>query len=279
MDRDTLLELVRRSPEIVARHDREAWLGLFSSGAVVEDPVGAGLNRKGADWRKGRDGLARFYDVFIAPNDIAFTVHRDIVLGDEAVRDVTIQTALPNGAVSFVDAYLVYRCAEEEGRPVIEGLQAHWGFAANALGLLRKNGLRGFTASMGQFALMLRIQGLRRTAEYCSALWRGISRRGERAVRAFISAVNRRDLEGMLRLCEPGAAVYYPAGTPRSAADFFTETGRLTLFQVRDLRTSGWICSCTFKEVRDEEEYAGIAFFRFAHRSGRIGSVLFYREG
>ncbi|MBN1533197.1 MAG: nuclear transport factor 2 family protein [Spirochaetes bacterium] len=279
MDRETLLELVKSSPEIVARHDREAWLGLFSSDAVVEDPVGAGSNRKGADWKGGRDGLARFYDVFIAPNDIAFTVHRDIVADDEVVRDVTIRTVLPNGAVSLVDAYLIYRCTMEGGRPAIKSLQAHWEFGANALGLLRHNGLRGMAASLGQFVLMLRIQGVRRTARYCSSLWRGISRgRGGRAVRDFVSAVNRRDREGMLALCEAGAAISNPAGISRSADDFFSQIGRLTLFHVYDLRSAGWYCSCTFKAVREEEESSGIALFAFSPRSGRIESVLFYRD-
>ena len=106
MDREKLYALVKRSPELVDRHDREGWLGLFSSEAVAEDPVGGGLNRKGKDWRGDRDGLSRFYDIFIAPNDIKFTVNQDIVMGNEVVRDVLIRTRLPNGAVSEVAAYL-----------------------------------------------------------------------------------------------------------------------------------------------------------------------------
>jgi hypothetical protein len=79
MDREKLYELVKRSPELVDRHDREGWLGLFFSEAVVEDPVGAGLNRKGKDWRGDRDGLSRFYDIFIGPNDIKFTATMALV--------------------------------------------------------------------------------------------------------------------------------------------------------------------------------------------------------
>ena len=116
MDREKLYELVKRSPELVDRHDREGWLGLFFSEAVVEDPVGAGLNRKGKDWRRGRDGLTRFYDIFIGPNDIKFTVNQDIVTDSEVVRDVLIRTRLPNGAVSEVAAYLIYRGWKRAGR-------------------------------------------------------------------------------------------------------------------------------------------------------------------
>jgi hypothetical protein len=105
MDRQKLYELVKRSPELVDRHDREGWLGLFSSSAVVEDPVGAGWNCKGRDWRGGCDGLGRFYDIFIGPNEIKFRVNQDIVMEREVVRDILIHTRLPNGAVSEVMAY------------------------------------------------------------------------------------------------------------------------------------------------------------------------------
>ena len=45
MDKGKLIELVEKSPELVGKHDREGWLSLFSSSAVVEDPVGPGKNR------------------------------------------------------------------------------------------------------------------------------------------------------------------------------------------------------------------------------------------
>ena len=176
MDGEKLYELVKRSPELVATHDREGWLALFSSAAVVEDPVGAGWNCKGRDWRCGCDGLGRFYDIFIGPNDIKFTINQDIVTDSEVVRDVLIHTRLPNGAVSEVAAYLIYRGVMEGGEVKLAGLQAHWDFKGNATSLLRNNGIKGVAASGAQFGKMLRIQGLKRVVEYLGAMYKGISK-------------------------------------------------------------------------------------------------------
>ena len=57
MDKNRIMALVNKSPELVDRHDRAGWLDLFSSNAIVQDPVGAGPNRKGKDMRKGKDAL------------------------------------------------------------------------------------------------------------------------------------------------------------------------------------------------------------------------------
>jgi hypothetical protein len=99
MDKNKIIALVDKSPELVGKHDREGWLNLFSMNAIVQDPVGAGPNRKDKDMRKGKDALGRFYDIFIGPNTIKFDVHQDIVVGDEMVREVSIHTTLPNCAL------------------------------------------------------------------------------------------------------------------------------------------------------------------------------------
>lgn len=39
--RDDLLAAVERSPQAFVAHDRTAWVGVFTSDARVEDPVGA----------------------------------------------------------------------------------------------------------------------------------------------------------------------------------------------------------------------------------------------
>ena len=68
--RDELLRAAEASPEIAGRHDKSAWLALYSDDAVLEDPVGTPASRKGH--RPGRlgDELGRFYEAFIAPSDI-----------------------------------------------------------------------------------------------------------------------------------------------------------------------------------------------------------------
>ena len=63
-----LLAAVGRSPAAVAVHDRAAWVGLFSDGARVNDPVGSRPH-------VGRAAIEKFYDTFIAPNTITFHVN------------------------------------------------------------------------------------------------------------------------------------------------------------------------------------------------------------
>jgi ketosteroid isomerase-like protein len=279
MDRNKLYELVKRSPELVDRHDREGWLGLFSSEAVVEDPVGAGLNRKGKDWRGARDGLSRFYDIFIAPNDIKFTVNQDIVMGNEVVRDVLIHTRLPNGAISEVAAYLIYRGVEEGGEVKLASLQAHWDFKGNAMRLLRNNGMKGIVASTVQFWSMLRIQGLKRVMLYLGAMYKGIFKKGITAVNSFAAAVNAGDEAGLARLCEPDARIEYPAGKRMPAGDFLKAEGKGLRLEMSGLRSAGWYTSCVFDAQGGGVQRHGVAFFQFNPKTKKMVSARFFREG
>ena len=279
MDREKLYALVKRSPELVDRHDREGWLGLFSTEAVVEDPVGAGLNRKGKDWRSDRDGLSRFYDIFIAPNDIKFTVHQDIVVGNEVVRDVLIHTRLPNGAVSEVAAYLIYRGVEEGGEVKLASLQAHWDFSGNALSLLRSNGMKGVIASMAQFWSMLRIQGLKRVRLYLGAMYKGIFKKGTAAVSSFAAAVNAGDEAGLARLCEPDAKIEFPAGKRIPASDFLKGEGKGLRLEVSGLRSAGWYTSCVFDAQGGGVHRHGVAFFQFNPKTKKMVLMRFFGEG
>jgi hypothetical protein len=279
MDREKLYELVKRSPELVDRHDREGWLGLFFSEAVVEDPVGGGLNRKGKDWRRGRDGLTRFYDIFIGPNNIKFTVNQDIVTGSEVVRDVLIHTRLPNGAVSEVSAYLIYRGVEEGGEVKLAGLQAHWDFRGNALRLLSNNGMKGVMASMAQFWNMLRIQGLKRVRVYLGAAYKGIRKKGIAAVNSFVAAVNAGDEAGLARLCEPDARIEFPIGRKMPASDFLKGEGKGLHLEVSGLRSAGWYTSCVFDAQEGGVRRHGVAFFQFSPRTRKIVSARFFGEG
>ena len=279
MDREKLYALVKTSPELVDRHDREGWLGLFSTESVVEDPVGGGLNRKGKDWRGDRDGLSRFYDIFIAPNDIKFTVNQDIMMGNEVVRDVLIRTRLPNGAVSEVAAYLIYRGVEDGGEVKLASLQAHWDFKGNALSLLRSNGMKGIVASTGQFWSMLRIQGLKRVMEYLEAMHKGIFKKGVAAVNSFAAAVNAGDEAALARLCESDARIEFSAGKRMPASDFVKREGKGLRLEVSGLRSAGWYTSCTFDTQGGGVHRHGVAFFQFNPRTKKIVLVRFFGEG
>lgn len=159
-----LLDLARQSPAAVAAHDKNAWLGLFADRHVVEDPVGGrpvlgGLYDRRSHVR-GRDPLARFWDTFIAPNDIRFHVeNEDIVSGLDVVRDVTIETRLGGGVVAKAPMHLVYETTLDEGAPRIRRIAAHWEVApmfAQVVGVDRAK--LAVAASMS--VRMLRLQGV-----------------------------------------------------------------------------------------------------------------------
>ena len=276
MDKDKLIELVNTSPELVDKHDREGWLNLFSSSAVVEDPVGAGTNRKGKDLRKGRDGLGRFYDIFIAPNKIKFTVHQDIVSGSEMVREVSIHTTLANGAVTEVHCYLVYRGVEEDGELKIEGLRAHWDLSRNAVTLLKSNGFKGISASMAQFGTMIKVQGPKRVVEYLGAMYKGILKKGIKVVNALAAAVNSSDEAAFARLFDPGATIEFPAGEKIAAGDFLKGAGNDLSLEISGLRSGGWYTSCVFDAKSDGANHHGMAFFQFNPKTKKIISTRFF---
>lgn len=128
--RDEVLSFVRRSPAAVAAHDKETWIGLFAKRYVVEDPVGSrpvagGLFDRRTGFR-GNGPLERFWDTFIAPNDVAFSVDHDFVRGLTVVRDADIRTRTRSGTEVRTPAHLVYELCEEDGCLRIQRLAAHW---------------------------------------------------------------------------------------------------------------------------------------------------------
>jgi hypothetical protein len=277
MDKSRIIALVDRSPELVDKHDREGWLDLFSSNAIVEDPVGAGPNRKGKDMRKGKDALGRFYDIFIGPNKIKLDVHQDIVVGCEMVREVSIHTTLPNGAITVVHCYLTYGIAEEDGQPKIEILRAHWDLGKSAQAMIQKNGFKGMIGSTVQFGTMVKAQGVKRTVEYLGAIYRGILKKGVKAANAFSTAVNAKDEITFARLFDTGATIYFPVGSkPVSAGDFLKGVGKDLKLEFKGLRSGGWFTSCAFDAAGGGSDKHGVVFIKFSPKSKKIIEVRFF---
>jgi hypothetical protein len=277
MDKNKIMALVNKSPELVDRHDRAGWLDLFSSNAIVQDPVGAGPNRKGKDMRKGKDALGRFYDIFIGPNKIKFDVHQDVVVGDEMVREVSIHTTLPNGAITIVHCYLIYRIVEENGQPKIESLRAHWDFGKNALALMKNNGFKGMTGSTVQFGTMIKVQGMKRIIEYMGAMYKGILKKGIKSANAFAAAVNAKDEAAFAKLFDTVAVIEFPAGGKNIAAsDFLKGTAQDVKLAFKGLRSGGWFTSCAFDAKGGGLDKHGVVFFEFSPKSKKIINVRFF---
>ena len=280
-----MIALVNTSPVMVASKDREGWLDLFSSDGVVDDPVGAGPNRKGRDRRGGKDGLGRFYDIFIGPNRIDFDVHRDIAGGDELARDVSIKTTFANGAVLVVHCYVLFRIVEEGGRLRMESLRAHWDFIRSCVDLIKGNGFKGLSAALVQFGSMIRVQGPARVMEYFGVAYRGIRNEGVRKAAALAAALSARNEASpsttceatLARLVEPGATVDFPAGSPPvSWADFLSGPAGGIGLELQGLRSGGWFTSGRFRLTGGGPDRGGVVFFEFSPRSRRIVRVRFF---
>jgi hypothetical protein len=178
------MEVVEASPAMVEVHDKAGWLALFARYHVLEDPVGSRPVVGGLyDRRSGRRGdapLSRFWDTFIAANEVRFEVERDFVEGDRVVRDVTIRIGFPSGAEITTPAHLLYELVEEDGQTKIRRMAAHWEVVPSFAQLMRpsRSHLAAGIASGGR---MLRHLGMGGTARFAGAV-ASVGRRGKEAV-------------------------------------------------------------------------------------------------
>lgn len=151
----TLLDTAKQSPLAVAAHDKAAWLNLFARDAQVHDPVGS----RG---HAGDEALGRFYDTFIAPNNIRFEVEHDIVCGQSVVRDLVISTRMGGTPLQVdVPLFIRYHIVDEAGQPRIRRLYAHWELLPMMTGQVFNQGVStGLLALIKLSGNMLHHQGL-----------------------------------------------------------------------------------------------------------------------
>lgn len=179
VDARTLIDFVERSPAAVTRHDRAGWIALFAADCVIEDPVGSRPHLAG-----NRDVIGRFYDTFIAPNEIVFHRGRDYVDGMKVLRDLEIEIRMTPRVAIRVPMFLVYELVRESGALRIRRLAAHWELRPMVMQLLR-HGLRGLPSAMALGVRMLRLQGVGGTLGFLRA-WRSVGAEGKAAVIAAL---------------------------------------------------------------------------------------------
>ncbi|HEY8430228.1 MAG TPA: nuclear transport factor 2 family protein [Sandaracinaceae bacterium] len=170
------LAIVKTSPELVARHDKEAWLALFSDRGRIEDPVGAGAY-------VGRARHSAFWDAFIAPNRVTFLPRRDFVSGDVVVRYVTISTITPVSDEPFALPALI-EYVVEGGR--IASLRAFWE-PRLAVGWHAKKGARGLVGLTKHGLRMTGGLGIGAAVGFSRALVPSLSRAEGRALAARLA--------------------------------------------------------------------------------------------
>ncbi|NKY86784.1 nuclear transport factor 2 family protein [Nocardia veterana] len=110
------------SQRAVRDKDRDTWLDLFASDAVVEDPIGRSPYDPVGDGHRGRNAIAAFWDLAIAGSDIDFRMRDSYACGAEVAFVGTITSARPGRTVE-VDGVFTYR-VDADGR--IRALRAYW---------------------------------------------------------------------------------------------------------------------------------------------------------
>lgn len=180
-----LLETAKASPTAVAAHDKQTWLDLFAADAQVRDPFGSRPHTTPA-------ALGRFYETFIAPNNIRFVVEQDVVCGDTVVRDVTIMTKMPTGLVVGVPTHIRYEMVEAgDGSVKIRRLFAHWELLVLVLQTLT-TGWIGWRTYGKLSWRMLRCQGLGGVFGFMRGFM-GVGGAGKRRAEAFLTALAQGD--------------------------------------------------------------------------------------
>jgi ketosteroid isomerase-like protein len=281
-----LLAIVEASPAAVARHDKAGWLALFSREAVVEDPVGTPPHRKGAHSRAGhddRDDLDRFYETFIAANEIHFEVHRDIVCGWDVVRDVVIHIRMPSGFEVEVPTYLLYEVMREDGELRIARMAAHWEAGRIMMQTLR-SGIAGLRGSMGAGWRLFAEQGVGASIAYTAGTLRNVGRPGLECVERFRNALGRSDAHSLdAAFVDDRAAIEIPARHRMSAKqciETIALAGPETL-RFDEIRLAGRTATCRFGMSGGRGESAsgansGIVLFRFDAQAPRLREVRFF---
>ena len=262
-----VLSLVQQSPVHVAAHDRQAWLDLFVEDAVVEDPVGSPAVHK-------RDGsLARFWDTFIAPNQVRFEVLSDCVQGDDVMREVVIHTELQHGAKLQVPAYLLYHSLQSGGTRRLYSLAAHWTLKHSGR-QVRGMGARALLPMTAQFVRMARRMGPAWVWSYLASQWNGVGVRGVRSAESLAKAITARDADALRTLFADGAELMF--GALRTTPDaLFTQLPAGSRLSIEAPIAAGWVTACRFR-IEGPKPSSGLALFATDQKTNRLSRARFF---
>lgn len=212
--RTEIVELVRNSPIMAGRHDKEGWIGLYAADASVEDPVGTGA-------QVGPENIGHFYDAFIAKNDVNFSTvfQPDVVSNASACesndchayvgRSVEITTTLSTGLVVKVDPVLIYEVVGTVEGLRIGALRTYWPLMAE-FGQVTSAGALGVETLAVMSASLLENLGLGGSTYYAKGIL-GVGAKGEKMTTALVDAVNADDASAFSALLS-GVEVEAPIG-------------------------------------------------------------------
>lgn len=116
--------LTQRSYDAVSRKAKDEWLALFAEDAVVEDPVGPSFFDEAGEGHRGKEAIAAFWDVAIAPvEEFRFTIRDSFANGNACANIGTFSTRMADGTLADTDLIATYRITDNG---LIRSMAAHW---------------------------------------------------------------------------------------------------------------------------------------------------------
>lgn len=73
----------KRSREAAIARDKDAWLAVFADDAIIEDPIGPSHFDPEGRGHRGKEAIAAFYDMAIAPSQLEFHFAETFQCGNE----------------------------------------------------------------------------------------------------------------------------------------------------------------------------------------------------
>ncbi len=104
--------------------NREEWLALYRDDAVLRDPVGKSPMDESGLGHVGKEAIAAFFDMTIAPANILITAHKRIPSGGNSCAvPMTAVNDMGNGVKTTVEMIAVYE-VDDDG--LIKSMSAYW---------------------------------------------------------------------------------------------------------------------------------------------------------
>ena len=111
-----------RSRAAAVARDKDAWLTVFADDAVVEDPIGPSHFDPEGKGHRGKEAIAKFFDMAIAPSQLEFHFDKTYQCGNEEANVGHI-VIVAGGYRVQAEGVFTYR-VNDEGK--IVALRAYW---------------------------------------------------------------------------------------------------------------------------------------------------------
>lgn len=271
-DREACLACVEGSPAAVAVHDKPEWLSLFADCAVVEDPVGSKPQINMLD-HNGQSPLSRFYETFIAANDIRFHVDHDVVCAGAVVRDLDIEIQMSDKVSVRVPMHLLYELTSEGGEIRIKRLAAHWELGPMLRQQMRY-GLASAVVGVHSFWRMLKNMGLSGVQGFAQAR-ETVGNVGKERAQAFVTAFNAKNEKALAALFAAEGMVAWPYGHDCDVDGWKLPEG---LLRIEKLLSAGRVTTATVYYQQGEQQQRGVALFQFDRQQLLLRRVQFFIE-